>query len=162
ILASMQADLHATKPSAVLTAPAALGSACLNSVPLNKEKAIAVVKGVQNYAQFQSTLSFLKNPPADDRNQARQRYDIMGNLRQLVRDVEAGKYTRELDFEFRLKRIAANANDGHFVTYLGGILAIRFHAPFDLVSISEDGLKLPKIYRAQFNNDSTITPTGPS
>ncbi|KAF3928833.1 hypothetical protein AA313_de0208806 [Arthrobotrys entomopaga] len=155
-IASMQKEYKASyaaehphaKATPMMSAPVALATECLNSVPINRKVALQQLTGVQRYVQFQTTLSFLKNPPANDSYQAPGSIDIVGLITDLSHKVRSKEVTQEYDFELKLRNIFASANDGHFTGTMGGILAIQFDAPFDIISVSKDGKGLPEIYQA--------------
>ncbi|KAF3929061.1 hypothetical protein ABW20_dc0104546 [Dactylellina cionopaga] len=167
-IASMQiaykASYAAQHPGAtatpMMTAPVALATECLYSVPLNRKVALEQLTGIQRYVQFQSTLGFLKNPPPEDGFQAPQGMDIVGLINDLSHRVRAKEITKEYDFELKLRSIFASANDGHFTGTMGGLLAIQFDAPFDIASVSKDGLSLPEIYQAVLNPSGDLEAVG--
>ncbi|KAF3282344.1 hypothetical protein TWF970_001754 [Orbilia oligospora] len=146
----------AANPSAtytpMMTAPVALATECLFSVPIDRKVALEQLTGIQRYVQFQSTLGYLKNPPKEDSFQAPNPLDLVTQINELSHKVRAKEITKEYDFELKLRTIFASANDGHLTGTMGGLLAIQFNSPFDIVSVSKDGLALPEIYQAVVKN----------
>jgi len=145
---------------ATLHVPVALATNCLYSVDINRKIALDQIEGVKKYVQFESTLAFLKNPPADDSFQAPISIDPLANLTALSHDVRSKAITKEYDFELRLRNIIASANDGHFAASMGGLLSIGFTTPSSLVSVSKDGIALPEIYETTLNGAGQLTPVG--
>ncbi|KAJ6255810.1 hypothetical protein Dda_9420 [Drechslerella dactyloides] len=138
-----------------------MATECLYSVPINRKVALEQLSGMERYVHFQSTLAFLKNPPKEDSFQAPQSLDLIAQIKELSHRVRAKEITKEYDFELQLRLIFANANDGHLTGALGGVFAIQFMAPFDIVSVSKDGVSLPEIYRATLANGQ-LEPVGPA
>ncbi|KAL6712713.1 hypothetical protein ACLMJK_009735 [Lecanora helva] len=130
-----EATAVALKPSEV--------SACLLSVPYDKQKDVEQIEWMQEIFQFQSTLSYLKNPPPTYPLPA---VDIMGGLKNISTFIENGKYTNEYDIEIDLFSLISSANDSHlsYVPYLHWLFT--YHRGLNLVSVSLDGHQLPKIY----------------
>ena len=153
-----------TRPASP-TVPAALAYECINSLPLNATSAKNLLKSMPTYIQWQSTLNELKNPPAEYAEKVQPPVDILGGLEKLSADIDAGKFTSEYEFGWALYRLILSAHDGHF-TYIpdsvGGIFSFGRNIP--LVSVSEDGRKLPAIFAfddvlgSQFKN-ITYTPS---
>ncbi|KAJ0364770.1 hypothetical protein COL154_004856 [Colletotrichum chrysophilum] len=95
--------------------------------------------------QFQSTLVHLKNPPPGYQQPA---FDFMGGLEELKRNVIAGFFTRQYDFEVALQYLVYAVNDAHVDLYAGILSVFSFASPVSLVSASVDGKETPKVYFA--------------
>ncbi|KAF3920689.1 hypothetical protein ABW21_db0208654 [Orbilia brochopaga] len=160
-LASYAAQNPAATYTAAMTAPVALATECLYSVPINRKIALDQLSGMERYVQFQTTLAFLKNPPKEDSFQAPGPLDLIAQIKELAHKVRAKEITKEYDFELQLRLIFANANDGHLTGALGGLFAIQFMSPFDIVSVSKDGVSFPEIYQATVANGQ-LEPVGPA
>ncbi|KAK6334212.1 hypothetical protein TWF696_002713 [Orbilia brochopaga] len=168
-IASMQAaylaSYAAQNPGAtytpLMTAPVAMATECLYSVPINRKIALEQMSGMERYVHFQSTLAFLKNPPKEDSFQAPGPLDLIAQIKELSHRVRAKEITKEYEWELLLRSIFANANDGHLTGALGALFSIQFMAPFDIVSVSKDGTSLPEIYRATVANGQ-LEPVGPA
>ncbi|KAF3931283.1 hypothetical protein ABW19_dt0204900 [Dactylella cylindrospora] len=132
-----------------MSAPAALASECLYSIPINQENALEQLAGIQRYLQFQSTLEYIKNPPSEDISQSPQGIDIVAGIHELAYQVRTNVITQEYDFELKLYTLFAGANDGHLTALLGALLPIRFSAPLIIVSVSRDGIALPEVFQAR-------------
>jgi hypothetical protein len=123
------------KPSAVL--------ACLRDVPINKTLAVAQIEWLTDYMQFQSTLSYLKDPP---KTYALPAVDILGGLQTITNQVNTDKYTNEFDFEYDTYTLLQKTYDGHvgYTPYLIDMFVYYRNAP--LVSVSDNGTDLSKVY----------------
>lgn len=141
--------------------PARIALACLHSIPLNVASAKRLIAALPMYVQWQSTLSVLADPPAEYTEKVQPPIDIMAGLKKIAADVDAGLFMSEYDFGWTLYTLFLSAHDGHF-SYIpdtvGGLFT--FSRPVPLVSVSEDGVKLPSIFAfkdilgSQFNNIS--------
>ena len=64
-VAALSASVVAASPSATVTVPAEIGYACLNSIPFNQTAAVQLLDSIDPYLNWQSTLEWLADPPAD-------------------------------------------------------------------------------------------------
>lgn len=127
--------------------PAGMAWDCLSSVTLNSTSAKLLIESLKPYMEWQSTLTVLKDPPAEYVKKVQPAVDILGGLDQLVSDIDAGKFANEHAFGWALYTLIQSAHDGHF-TYVpesvGGIFTWGRSIP--LVSVSEDGKQLPAVF----------------
>lgn len=132
-------------PRAVPRFAATDAMACLASVPNKPAEATKLVQSLKAFVSWQSTLSYLKDPPASYGLPA---VDIMGSLDAIAANVTAGSYQSEYDFQKDMILLIASAHDGHFgyrpdifktFTFRNDLLA-------DMVSVSVDGKQVPKLY----------------
>ncbi|RDW66343.1 hypothetical protein BP6252_09978 [Coleophoma cylindrospora] len=116
---------------------------CLTSVPFNAAVASRFLAYYNDTLQFQSTLSYLKDPPSSYQQPA---VDLLDGLNQLQKAIDNGDFQNQYDFEAALQSLLYAAHDGH-VDLIAGILSgFSFASPHDLVSVSLDGIELPKVY----------------
>ncbi|KAI9660320.1 MAG: hypothetical protein M1821_009670 [Bathelium mastoideum] len=116
---------------------------CLNDVPIDKNAATAQVNWINNYLQLQSTLAYLKNPPAD---YPLPPTDLLGSLATIGQKVLAEQYSGEFEFETDITNLFLSANDGH-LAFSGALSGeFQFTTNVNLVSVSLDGVQLPKVY----------------
>ncbi|KAF2652419.1 hypothetical protein K491DRAFT_681348 [Lophiostoma macrostomum CBS 122681] len=120
---------------------------CLKSVPLNVSSAKTLLKALPPFLEWQSTIKGLKNPPPEYAAKVQPPIDILGGIEQIAADIDAGKYTGEYDFGFDLYNLITSSHDGHF-NYIPDSVGIifAFGRPVPLVSVSEDGQKLPSVF----------------
>lgn len=110
--------------------------------------------------QFQSTLSYLKSPPTSYQQPS---VDLLAGLLDLQQGIDSGIFPNQYEFEAALARLLYAAHDGHLTLYAGILAAFSFGSPYDIVSVSPDGIQLPKVYLAMdldsSNNFVTYTPS---
>ena len=72
--------------------------------------------------------------------------DIIGGLQEIRQNASNGVYSSQYSFQAAVGELILKAQDGHF-TYIPALLTtFRYLNDVPLVSISEDGLSLPKVY----------------
>lgn len=125
---------------------------CLVSVPFNPAVATNFIRYYNDTLQFQSTLAYLKNPPASYQQPA---IDLIGGLRQIQRDVDNGVFQNQYAFEATLQKLIYAAHDAHLQLVSGVLAAFTFASPHGLISLSTNGTQIPKIY-IQGNKSSTL------
>ena len=127
--------------------PAGLAWDCINSVPLNATSAKLLLESLKPYLEWQSTLTVLKDPPAEYVKKVQPAVDIMAGIDEIAGNVDAKKYANEYQFGWALYTLIQSAHDGHFAYVpdsVGGIFQWGRRVP--LVSVSEDGEQLPAIF----------------
>lgn len=104
-----------------------------------------LVQSFKAFAQWESTLAYLKAPPASYGLPA---VDIQGGLDAIMANVSAGAFTNEYDFQASIVRLVSQAHDGHFGYRPDVFKAFGFRNDLavDLVSLSVDGKQVPKLY----------------
>lgn len=128
-----------------MTVPASLAFECLRSVPNKPEPANQLVSSLKAFVEWQSTLAWLKAPPA---SYMLPPVDIQGNLDKISATAANGGYESEYDFQLAIYQTIISAHDGHF-SYRPDIFkafVFRNDLAADIVSVSTDGLELPKLY----------------
>ncbi|KAK7744698.1 hypothetical protein SLS62_010117 [Diatrype stigma] len=131
--------------AALATVPASLAFECLRSVPNKPGPADQLVSSLKAYVEWQSTLAWLKAPPA---SYMLPPVDIQGNLDNISATAADGGYESEYDFQLAIYQTIISAHDGHF-SYRPDIFkafVFRNNLAADIVSVSTDGLELPKLY----------------
>lgn len=144
IVSQLSASQIAIAPSATPTVPAKLAQECLSSVPLAKDAALKLVDEMLPYLEWQSDLVWLKDPPS---TYFYPPHDVLGYLANVRSNLQNDIYPNEEAFELDLYNIFAKAHDGHFVFYPDIISnGLRWVRPTSLVSVSLDGVAVPKIF----------------
>ncbi|KAI0182640.1 hypothetical protein EV127DRAFT_491815, partial [Xylaria flabelliformis] len=131
-------------PGVVPTMAASQAYECLKSVPVHKEPAIRLLDEMKPFLEWQSDQAFLKNPPSDYPYPPA---DIFGDLETIRSNLEADKYSGELEWQEDLfKSISGKPHNGH-LAYHPDLLTVPFEwvRPWKLVSVSEDGNSSPVI-----------------
>lgn len=130
---------------------------CLRSVPFNSAVASQLVGYLNGSLEFHSTLAYLKNPPPEYQQPA---VDLMAGLSQIRREIDDRSFDNQYDFEMALSRLLYAAHDDH-LSMTGGIMsAFVYGAPYDLVSLSFDGIELPKLYIASKHRNIASSDAG--
>ena len=126
-----------------MTVPAEIAYSCLKFVPIDDNLALAQVELIGHFVQFQSTLAYLKSPPAGYLEPA---VDVLGELDDVAEKALSNQYTNEYDFENDLFQLAISAHDGHFsiLPFLTGLFI--WSRPISLISILENATDLPQIF----------------
>ncbi|KAH7046704.1 peptidase S41 family protein [Macrophomina phaseolina] len=161
----VSAIINANPSVATPTLPARLAYDCLMSAPLNKSAALELIDSLKPYIEWQSTQSYLKDPPAEYAEKVQGPVDIELGLVEIADKVNSDAFAGEYEFGWALYSLIQSAHDGHFSYVPDSVGAIfTWGRPISLVSISEDGQKLPApfvyedILAASFPN-STYTPS---
>ena len=116
---------------------------CLVSVPFNQTAALQFLQYYEDTLQLQSTLAYLKDPPAEYQQP---KYDLIGGLELLRSEVNTGRFKNEYEFEYALQQSILATHDAH-INLAYGILSIWvFGSPYGLVTASKNGIEIPKIY----------------
>ncbi|KAK6523722.1 hypothetical protein TWF281_001694 [Arthrobotrys megalospora] len=116
---------------------------CLYSIPLDVDLTLDFISGVAKYLQFQSTIEYLKNPPA---NSLQDPVDIIGSLENLADQVRSGEIAHHIRFENAFRKLLQRCHDGHLGLVFNSASLISFRGPFTLISISPDAIEKPKVY----------------
>lgn len=130
---------------------ASLAFECLTSVPFNAAVASRFLSYYNDTLQFQSTLSYLKNPPTSYQQPA---VDLIAGLNRIQTAINEGIFANQYEFEAALQTLVYAAHDGHVDILAGVLAAFSFASPRDLVSLSLDGQQAPKAYLADDLFDS--------
>ncbi|KAF7540203.1 hypothetical protein G7054_g1546 [Neopestalotiopsis clavispora] len=123
---------------------ASLAYECLTSVPFNAAVATKFIKYFNDTLSFHSTLAYLKDPPLGYQQPGT---DLMAGLHQLQHLVDSRSFANQYEFEAALQMLLYSAHDGHLYLQAGILAVFTFASPFDIVSLSLDGVQLPKVYR---------------
>ncbi|CAL5873058.1 uncharacterized protein PFLUO_LOCUS7327 [Penicillium psychrofluorescens] len=141
--------------SNLTTYPGDVAQQCLVSIPFQPQRSVAFIEDIRKYMQWQTTIDVLKSPPASYLSPAT---DIFGGLDELLEMAAREAFTSQYEFDMMVTELLASAQDGHlYVSPCSGSIFV-FSIDFPLVSVSSDGLELPKIYAM---NDSALLSTHP-
>ncbi|KAJ4113926.1 hypothetical protein NW768_011456 [Fusarium equiseti] len=129
------------------TVDAALAYKCVTSVPIAQKQALKFIDELVPYLEFQSDQAWKKNPP---KSYTYPGYDMWAELSAIRSGIESGKYKTEYDWQNDLfMRVFGPGHDGHMYIYPDLLDVFRWERQAALVSLSQDGLKLPviKVYQ---------------
>ncbi|KAH7360140.1 hypothetical protein BKA65DRAFT_179681 [Rhexocercosporidium sp. MPI-PUGE-AT-0058] len=141
VKAAFQAD-----PGARPLVPAQLGYDCLMSVPLHKAEALTFVDSLVPYLGWQSSLTDMKSPPPGYPYPG---VDIIQEVSKIRQKLQTDQYTNEYSYMLDISKVIVSGHDALFdVTPDILYAALTFARPKNLalVSLSQDGCQLPKIY----------------
>ncbi|KAL2758920.1 hypothetical protein ACRALDRAFT_1080546 [Sodiomyces alcalophilus JCM 7366] len=147
VAAQVDATLSAN-PRAIPTVTAQLAFDCLQSVPNKPEPAQELIRSLQAYVEWQSTLAWLRDPPSTYSFPAA---DIPQGLADIADAAANGSFASEYEFQLSIMKVFASAHDGHF-SFRGDVFK-----PFgfgnalaaDIVAVSRDGREPPRLYHGR-------------
>ncbi|KAF2718351.1 hypothetical protein K431DRAFT_253534 [Polychaeton citri CBS 116435] len=158
-------SIQLASPSATPTVPAQLAYECITSVPFNQSAAIAVLDSMRPYLNWQTTISYLKDPPIEYVENIQPAYDFYGEFETIYDKTQAGSYANEYEWGYEVYRLFQRAHDGHFAFIPDSVgLIFNFGRQTPLVSVSLDGVSIPEVYvyadvlAATYDN-TTFTPS---
>lgn len=93
--------------------------------------------------QFQSTLEYLKDPPVGYQQPAS---DLLGNLEQIQSMINTNQFANQYEFEAALQSAIYATHDDHLSLAAGILGVFSFGTRYRIVSLSKDGIELPKVY----------------
>lgn len=74
--------------------------------------------------------------------------DLIAGLSELQDAVNNGAFANQYEFKMALQLLLVSAHDAHLYLNAGILAAFTFASPHDIVSLSIDGIELPKVYLA--------------
>ena len=116
---------------------------CLLSVPFNPAVATRFIHYWTETLEFQSTLAYLKNPPAAYQQPA---VDVVAEFARIQKNIDNGSYKNQYDFEVDVQLVVYAMHDGHVALNAGVLSAFSFGSPVEIASVSIDGKQEPKVY----------------
>ncbi|KAI7352380.1 hypothetical protein KC336_g22445, partial [Hortaea werneckii] len=118
------ASFTSASPSATPTVPAQLAYECINTVPFNQSAAVALMDSIRPYLDWQTTIEYLADPPAEYASKVQAPYDFWADWDGIYQNVMDGAYSSEYAFGWDLYRSFQKAHDGHFVYYPDSVTLI--------------------------------------
>lgn len=116
---------------------------CLVTLPLNQTVASKFIQYYRDTLDFQSTLTYLKNPPSSYQQPPT---DLLGGLDQIQRNLDTGVFSNQYEFEVAVLDLVYSAHDGHTYLYAGASNVFGFGSPFAISSVSVDGVQPPEVF----------------
>ena len=108
---------------------------------------VELLDSIRPYLNWQTTISYLKDPPAEYAEKIQPPYDFYANYERIYEKAKANGYANEREFGWDLYRCFQRAHDGHFVYYpFITNLIFSFGRTTPLVSVSLDGKSVPEVY----------------
>jgi hypothetical protein len=112
---------------------------------LNQAVATRLIQYYNDTLDFQSTVDFLKSPPQGYQQPS---VDLRDGLQMIQDALVSNAFVNQYEFEVALQRLIMAAHDSHLFLSAGILSAFTFGAPYDIVSVSIDGVQAPKLYLA--------------
>ncbi|KAH8716993.1 hypothetical protein GQ44DRAFT_688498 [Phaeosphaeriaceae sp. PMI808] len=135
-----------SKPGATpstIRVPAQRAYDCLTSVPVDAQGDIKEIQELKAYLEYHSTLTWLKKGVKDQIEPL----DVMGELDLIIKGLNDKTYKNDYEVQLSIRRTLDKAGDFHLAFTPDITNIFYFLRPEGiLVSISEDGIALPKIY----------------
>lgn len=116
---------------------------CLSSAPFRQDIALEFIQYYNDTLQLQTTQAYLKDPPSGYQQPP---VDLFGGLAEIKDQVQAGQFKNEYDFEVAVQKLILATHDAHISLGYGILSIFTFGSPYGLVSVSTDGLALPKLF----------------
>ncbi|KAL8988066.1 MAG: hypothetical protein Q9177_002799 [Variospora cf. flavescens] len=116
---------------------------CLISAPFDQTTALGLISYYNETLQLQSTLTYLKDPPPGYQQPP---VDLLRELANIRDQVEAGQFQNEYAFEVAIQKLILATHDAHINLAFGIMSIFTFGSPYGLVSVSTDGVALPKLF----------------
>lgn len=116
---------------------------CLVSVPFNQAVALRFIDYYNTTMQFQSTLSYLRNPPPTYQQPT---VDFAQQLENIKTNVTSGVYQNQYAFEADVQHLVQSLHDAHVYLIGGALSAFSFGSNSPLMTLSIDGIQTPEIY----------------
>ncbi|KAI6385789.1 hypothetical protein MCOR07_010710 [Pyricularia oryzae] len=116
---------------------------CLQSIPVDVNTDLTLLDQLTYHAETLSTLGYLKAPPAGYLIPG---VDIMGAFDEMRKKLKDGKYANQYHFMEEVFNVYHAASESHFTWRPMILNAFTFSRGLNLVSVSQDGIELPKVY----------------
>nr|POE93302.1 mannosyl-oligosaccharide alpha-1,2-mannosidase 1b [Quercus suber] len=161
-VSKLAASTTSATPSATPTVPAELAYECLNSIPFDSSAAVALLDSIRPYLDWQTTFSYVKDPPAEYAEKVQPPYDFHANYERIYDNAKNDKYSSEYEFGLEVYECFSFPHDGHLALYPDSVTKIfSFGRTTPLVSVSVDGTSIPEVFvysdilEASYGNGST-------
>jgi hypothetical protein len=112
-------------------------------MPFNAAVATRFIAYYNETIQFHSTVELLKSPPSSYKQPP---VDLIQGLIDIQVKVDDGYYLNQYAFEHELQSLVLKAHDAHLVLYAGALNQFSFGSFYDLITLSDDGKSIPKVY----------------
>lgn len=94
--------LAASASAAVPTVPAKLAYDCITSVPFNSSAATELLDSIRPYLDWQSTVDYIRDPPAEYAEKIQEPYDFYAEFERIYSTAKSDGYENEFAFGFDL------------------------------------------------------------
>ncbi|SMY28899.1 unnamed protein product [Zymoseptoria tritici ST99CH_1A5] len=126
--------------------PAQLAYDCMTTVPFNQSAAVVFMDSIRPFLDWHTTFQYLKEPPQEFAEKVQPPYDFFAAFEAIYSTVRAGGYSSEFAFGNDVYRCFTNAHDNHLSIGPDSLGIFAFGRSTPLVSVSLDGMSIPKVY----------------
>ncbi|KAK4118063.1 hypothetical protein N657DRAFT_675792 [Parathielavia appendiculata] len=121
--------------------------ACLKSVPLYKDSALQQLDFLRPLLEWQSSVEYLRDPPQGYLSEGVDLIRGLDDIAAKLKEEKRGGYANELEFLADLRMLTSvRPRDFHFGYWTLLLDLFDFPMSAQFISISDDGLAMPKIY----------------
>ncbi|OOQ82895.1 putative peptidase, S41 family [Penicillium brasilianum] len=140
--------------------PHDLAQQCLMSMPFESGRAVTFLNQARKYLEFHSTLDILKDPPS---GYTMPSTDLLGGLDSILERANNEGYSSQFEMDLEVSDLIRSAYDSHLAFQLCSQSIFNYEIDLPLVSISTDGLELPKVFtltdaKLQKSGDNNVSP----
>jgi hypothetical protein len=96
------AQLAAADPAATPIIPAKIAYECITSVPFNSSAATELLTSIRPYLNWQTTVDYIRDPPAEYAEKVQKPYDFYGEFNRIYEKADGNGYDNEFEFGFDL------------------------------------------------------------
>ncbi|KZM24592.1 serine-type peptidase [Ascochyta rabiei] len=146
-------------PERVFIFPASDVYDCVSRVPFDAAVASRFIDYYNETLEFQSTLTFLENPPEGYQQPP---VNVQQELEYIRANISSGMYKSQYTFEAQVQLLVRRMHDSHVILDSGIMSPFRYASPYTLISVSQDGLREPQIYLQEDLLAATIDQYNPS
>jgi hypothetical protein len=125
--------------------PAEFAYDCVNSVPVDVDGDVLLIKELKTYLEWNSNTAYMKDPPREY-GYVEDPVDIMGGLDLISQGVQNGTYESEYAVQMAIVSLLTKTGDYHIHFYSDIGQVFTFYRGYQLVSVSTDGIALPEVY----------------
>ncbi|KAA8641734.1 uncharacterized protein ATNIH1004_010673 [Aspergillus tanneri] len=116
---------------------------CLMSMPFRSDLAENFIEEYRKYVQFHSTIDILKDPPSTYPIPG---VDLMAGLDWILNKARNNEYSSQFEFDSDITKLILSVHDDHLDIYMCSTTVFQFTNNMALVSVSSDGIELPRVY----------------
>lgn len=110
------AQLAVADPAATPIVPAALAYECITSVPFNSSAASELLTSIWPYLNWQSTVDYIRDPPAEYAEKIQEPYDFYDEFNRIAEKAESNGYENEYEFGFDLYEAVSESLTSIYLT----------------------------------------------
>ncbi|THC88372.1 hypothetical protein EYZ11_012182 [Aspergillus tanneri] len=112
-------------------------------MPFRSDLAENFIEEYRKYVQFHSTIDILKDPPSTYPIPG---VDLMAGLDWILNKARNNEYSSQFEFDSDITKLILSVHDDHLDIYMCSTTVFQFTNNMALVSVSSDGIELPRVY----------------